>query len=43
MRPWNPAIAEIWDRMSPQERRATARFDLAVAVLVICIMLATAS
>lgn len=34
-RPWNPAYREVWDAMSPDERRWSFLFDALIAVVCI--------
>lgn len=38
MRPFNPSYRATWDAMTPAERRATVRFDIAVACVVLAAM-----
>lgn len=38
MEPFNPNYKAVWKVMTPSERRATARFDIVVAVVVIALM-----
>jgi hypothetical protein len=39
-RPWNPAYREVWDAMTPNEKRWSALVDAVVvlAVLVLCLL-----
>lgn len=34
-RPWNYAYGDVWDAMTPNERRASWLFDAAVVVVVL--------
>lgn len=35
MRPWNPAYREVWDAMTPRERRITVIIDWIIVLVVI--------
>lgn len=35
-RPWNPAFAEVWDVMSPNQRRWDLLIDIALCAIILC-------